>query len=516
MKLVTSEQMRELERRSEEAGVSTAQLMENAGLAVAQETWVNLGTLEDRRILVLAGPGNNGGDGLVAARYLFDWGAEVCVYLLRRRGEDDANYREVVLRQIPTAAVEEDPELRQLEAWLQGSHAVVDALLGTGRARPVEGALAEVLRRLRAARERPLPPRIIAVDLPTGVDADTGAVDPLTVEADATVALGLPKLGLYVLPGSRYAGRVQPVEIGIPAGLDQDLPLELLTRSWVRDHLPARPEDANKGTFGRVLVVGGSAAYVGAVYLAACAAARAGAGLVTAACVPAVRAALAARLPEATFLPLAEHEGAIEPGEARTVLDAAAGYSALLLGPGLTQHEYAQSFVRLALFGLPAEVPAVVDADGLNALARTEGWWTRLRSPTVVTPHPGEMARLLGVTVEQVQGDRLRTAMEAAARWRAVVVLKGANTVVAAPDGRAALSPFANPALATAGTGDVLAGTVAGLLAQGLPPFEAAACGVYLHAAAGERVRNELGDAGALAGDLLPELPRVMKDLRAG
>jgi NAD(P)H-hydrate epimerase len=241
-----------------------------------------------------------------------------------------------------------------------------------------------------------------------------------------------------------------------------------------------------------------------------------GAGLVTLACRRSLHPIIASGLAEATYLPLPEEDGGLSRQAADHVLRALDGYRTLLLGCGLGQRGATQSFVRAVLFSLPAEsAPAVVvDADGLNALSKTPGWWREVKAPAIVTPHPGEMARLSGRPVADIQSDRLGCAVSCAREWGKTVVLKGAHTVVASPDGRAALSPFANPALASGGTGDVLAGAVAGFLAQGLSPFEAAVCGVYVHAAAGEEARREMGDAGPVAGDLLPLLPRAIKDLK--
>jgi len=516
MKLVTTDLMRGLEQGAEAQGVTVPMLMENAGLAVAQEVWLLLGTVADRAVLVLAGPGNNGGDGLVAARHLHEWGAKVEVYLLKPRDpEKDEVYRQVVERSIPQRTAGEDTGFAALEEALSRAEVVVDALLGTGRMRPIEGDLAEILRRLAAARHNALPPQILAVDLPTGVDGDSGAADPLCVAADVTVALGHSKVGLHTLPGSQYAGRIEVVDIGIPRDLSQGIPIELMTDAWARALLPARPLAANKGTFGKALVVAGSVNYVGAASLACLAAGRVGAGLVTLACPQTIYPIMAAKLVESTFLTLPDPEGFLTAEASHPVLQALAqGYSALLVGPGLGQSAYVRAFMRQLLPALPEGLRAVViDADGLNALAGSDAWWEGLRVPAIVTPHPGEMSRLTEQPVADIQADRLGVALHQAARWGVTVILKGAHTVVAYPDGRARISPFANPALASGGTGDVLAGAVAGLVAQGLEPFDAAALGVYLHGRAGEKVRRELGEAGLLAGDLLPNLPLVIKEI---
>ena len=516
MKLVTAAQMRMLEERAVAAGTSLDALMDAAGLAVAQEAWLSLGVVAGRRILVLVGPGNNGGDGLVAARHLAEWEADVFVYLVAGRPEQEPRLASVRDAGMPIVDSAADADFAVFDDALDGAELVIDAILGTGRSRPIAGALAEVLRRVDDARSRPRPPQIVAVDVPTGVDADSGRVDPLAVTADLTVTLGLPKLGLYMLPGAEHAGRIQQVDIGLLRDAERDLPYELLSAAWVRERLPARPRGANKGTFGRVMVVAGSTDYVGAPRLCAEGAYRAGAGLVTIACAAQAQAAIAPALPEATYLML-DGASAFGADSALRVREALDGYDVLLIGPGLSQATGVREGVSDLLSHLPEGVRAcVIDADGLNALAGWPGWETQLRRPAVLTPHPGEMARLLDTSVAAVQEDRLGVATRAAAEWQQVVVLKGAHTVIAAPDGRAAIASYANPLLATAGTGDVLAGAIAGLLAQGMPPFEAAAAAVHIGGVAAEEMAEMYGDRGMLAHELLAALPRAIRTVREG
>ena len=512
MKLATVSEMQAAER---ECGVPIPQLMENAGLAVAQEAWLMLGELAERRIVVLAGLGNNGGDGLVAARHLKDWGAHVTIVMLKARAEDDANLKAIVEREVAVFVIDGDGT--KLDEALTGAELVIDALLGTGRARPIEGTLAAVLERLSEARSRRLPARLLAVDLPTGIDADTGAVDPHAVAADQTVALGWSKVGLHTTPGAQYAGRVEVVDIGIAAEHGATIQTELMTAAWARAALPARPVDAHKGTFGSALIVAGSPQYVGAAALSCTGALRVGPGIVTLACARAIYPMLASKLTETTFEPLDDKDGYLSAEEAYTVRRALSrGYEALLIGPGLGQGAYVVAFMRALLPMVSQEdVRAVVfDADGLNNIAKVDRWWDMLSVPAVITPHPGELSRLAGIETAEIQADRLAAARRYAAEWDLTVVLKGANTIVAAPDGRARLSPFANPGLATGGTGDVLAGAITGLIAQSVEPFEAASLGVYLHGAAGELVRRELGDTGMLAGDVAAALPRAIKEVK--
>ncbi|MEO6197504.1 MAG: NAD(P)H-hydrate dehydratase, partial [Dehalococcoidia bacterium] len=489
MRLVTVAEMQRLER---ECGVPVSQLMENAGLAVAQEAWLMLGEIAERRIMVLCGPGNNGGDGLVAARHLKEWGADVIVYLLKAREAGDTVFAAATEREVPFI-VEGGPDSRKrLEDALGGAELVIDALLGTGQARPIEPPLSEVLDALREARGRRLPPRLIAVDVPTGVEADSGAADPHAVAADGTVALGFSKVGLHMLPGSALAGRVEVVDIGIPAETGETQAgegagqTEVLTRRWAQKHLPERPEGAHKGTFGSVMVVAGSPRYTGAAYLACTGAMRSGAGITTLACGKSIHPILAGKLTEATFEPLDDKEGELSAQEAGVVARALGrGYESVLIGPGLGQSGYVQAFVKALLTALePAnQEPAnlvravVIDADGLNNLARIQGWTSLIKGPVILTPHPGEFARLTGLSIAEVQADRLGLARTYAAEWGVTVLLKGAPSIVTAPDGRARINAFSNPGMATGGTGDVLAGTIAGFSAQGVEPFEAACLG---------------------------------------
>ncbi len=551
MKVVTAEQMRSLEAAAAATGLSYDDMMERAGQAVAQAI-DEAGLTEGPRILVLVGPGNNGGDGLVAARTLRDLGAQVTCYIWKRDTRDDANHARAIEAGVEMVRQADDADLARFRGLVDECHVLVDALLGTGASGAPRGDLAklltalddalallqpgtEPLRRLDRAgavyRRRPV---VVAVDLPSGLSADTGEADPLTPRADLTVTFGFPKVGHLRFPGADVVGVLHVAEIGIPESLAADVTLEVADQPLVRPLLPARPPNSNKGTFGKVMVVGGSINYTGAPYMAAMGAARAGAGLVTLAVPQPLYPILAARAAETTFVLLPSDMGALTASAVRVLGEAIAGYKALLLGPGIGREKATVEFVR-QLLGLraagrpatlgflaretvaeaePFELPAaVIDADGLNALAETPQWWSGTEARLILTPHPGELARLRETTVEAIQADRVAAAIEAAAAWRQVVVLKGAFTVVAAPDGRATLMPFANAALASAGTGDVLSGVIAGFLAQGLAPESAAVVGAYVHGLAGELARDAIGEAGVLATDLLPLVPEAIQQL---
>ena len=515
MKIVTAAEMRTIEDRSEEAGVSTDTLMENAGLAVARTARRMAGPLTGAPVVTLVGPGNNGADGLVTARHLRRWGARVTAYLCRDRGTPDPKLEAARNAGVDIIAVSDDPSLDRLQRLLDSAHLVIDAILGTGRARPIEGVFREILGVLSDTRRDTRGAMLLALDLPTGLNCDTADMDPACVAADVTVALGYPKLGHLDFPGADCVGRLEVADIGIPSGLDDDVHASMLTSEWARSVLPERPGDSHKGTFGRTMIVAGSRSFLGAAYLAAASAARVGAGLVTVAIPASLVSSVAPRAVEPTFLPLPESsEGVVSPDAAGLILEALSGYSALLVGCGLGQAEVTRAMVeRLLLSGV--DLPAtVVDADGLNTLARVPGWNSQWAANGVLTPHPGEMARLVSGSNYGGDTSRLHLARAAAREWGKTVVLKGAYTVITNADGSAQVSPFSNPGLATAGTGDVLAGAIAGLLSQGLELETAASLGVYLHGLAGESVRDRLGDTGMIASDLLPALPVSITDLR--
>ena len=521
MKIVTVNEMRRLEDLTSGEGVSTDTLMERAGLAVAKEAGKALGTVAGSWVLVLVGPGNNGGDGLVAARHLQRWGAAVTAYLVRQRPREDTKLCLAQERGVVTMAASDDPGLSTLDAKLARSPLVIDAVLGTGRARPLEGVVRDVMDHVSSARSRLPGITVMALDVPTGMNADTGQIDPACPRADITLTFGYPKVGHFQFPGAQKLGRLEVVDIGIPDHLAKDINQELLTGEGVRGRLPPRSLDAHKGTFGHVLVIAGSRNYAGAAYLASQGAARAGPGLVTLASPRSVYPILASKLTEVIHLPLPEDdEGRFHPDAVELIRENLHQYTSLLVGCGFGLSEGLQEFLRKLLLAPPKPllpvVPVVIDADGLNNLSRIDGWWRDLECQAVLTPHPGEMSTLTGVATSDIQARRIDAALEWSARWGQVVVLKGAYTVIATPEGNCHVSAFANPGLASGGTGDVLTGVIAGFIAQGLSPEDAACCGVYLHGAAGEEVRKELGDTGTLAGDLLPALPEAIKKVRGG
>lgn len=512
MKLVATKEMRELEAQAiAQYGMPSIVLMENAGLAVVAAGQELLGGYRGKRVVVIAGTGNNGGDGFVVARHVANQGGEVRVFLLGTpealRSDARINYEILMHMGLMVEQINAD-ELGLLATLLQSAHLIVDALYGTGFVGQLTGLAQNVVHLVNSAGQP-----ILAVDVPTGMIADTGEVFGPCVQATWTVTLGLPKIGLYLEPGARYAGVVSVADISLPHNLvaTSRFRHNLITQAWCRGLLPARSPDSHKGTFGRVLVVGGSTGMTGAVCLAAEAALRSGAGLVGVALPKTLQHIVAGKTSEIITHGLADAEGHIGASAAEEFIGLAERASVVALGMGLGQHRETLEWLRMIL--PEVRVPLILDADALSGLAGHTGLLTQHRGPIVVTPHPGEMARLTGLSVEEVQRQRVEVAKRYAAEWQSTVVLKGARTVVADPGGEIYINQSGNPGMATAGMGDVLAGVVAALIAHRLTPSLAAALGVYAHGTAGDAAARAKGFMGLTASDVVDLLPNVWCEL---
>jgi NAD(P)H-hydrate epimerase len=514
-KIVTVEEMVQIERAADAAGHTYDQMMEHAGKSVAEALRARISDLAGKHILVLAGTGNNGGDGLVAARWLAEAGATIAIYLTKERPADDPHLS--VLKELGhlIANGEEDQRNRVLNLQLGRADIVIDAILGTGFQLPLRGTAKEVLKAAKQSEARSF---VVAVDCPSGLDCDTGEIADESLTADLTVTLAAAKPGLFRFPAASHVGEIVIGDIGLSP--DQkglaSIQREVATAEYMHALLPARPPDAHKGTFGRALIVAGSINYPGAVALAGRAAYLAGAGLVTLAVPAPVQSMIAGEIPECTWLPLGDALDASDVDRLTSEWEETQGF---LLGPGLGVEPPTVEFVRalLQVQSAGSELPpAVIDADGLKLMAGVEGWNTLVPASSVLTPHPGEMSVLTGMETQKIQANRSKVAVEKAAEWGHVVVLKGAFTVIAHPDGRSALIPIATPALARAGTGDVLAGLLVGYRAQGLSAYEASVLACYVHARAGILAAQELGTAASvLASDVAAAIPLAISDLEA-
>lgn len=475
-----------------QGAIPSLSLMEQAGTAVAGVA----GELApDGRIIVVVGKGNNGGDGLVAARCLREAGRDVDVVLAAVATELEGD-AQINLERLPGRAPRSAEAPLSLDAAL-----IIDAMLGTGSSGAPRGAIAEAIGAIATCGAP-----VLAVDVPSGVDSSSGVVAGLAVRAKMTVTFHAAKPGLWIAPGRGYAGVVRVVDIGIPAAAPRDADVGLIDDELL-DLLPRRDAQSTKFTSGPVLVAGGSPGLTGAPCLSALAAQRAGAGYVTV-CAPAsLSPVFETRLLEAMTLALPDDGGAHTNDGVAQLVGAAARGGALVIGPGLGRSAGAAAFVLGAMEQV--ELPAVLDADGFGAYAGDLGRLRDRAAATVLTPHEGELARLLGLTAAEVTAERLRCVREAATQAAAIVVLKGDDTLIAGPDGVVAVSPGATPGLATAGTGDVLSGVVGALLAAGVPPFLAACAGVRLHALAGIRAAERHGRDGMIASDVIAELSQV-------
>lgn len=535
MKLVSVEQMRAMEKEADERGVSYGKMMERAGQGVARVIRTQRGS--SGVITALVGTGNNGGDALVALTALAQSGWQSRAYLIRPRAERDALVARLSASGGEVLQAEQDPDFKQLAAWLGESDVLLDGLLGTGATLPLKEDFARLLAFAGAYRPRPF---VVAVDCPSGVDCDSGAAPAEILAADLTICMEAAKYGLLKFPAFGSCGQIVTVDLGLPPDLKAAPAddIQVVTADMARVLLPPRPMDAHKGSFGTALVAAGSLNYTGAAVLAGEAAYRVGAGLVRMAVPGPLHAALAGHLPEATWLILPHAMGVIAADAAVVLAENLEKATALLLGPGWGAEETTGVFLRRVLSGehsrtghpalgfarVAAETstessetrlpPLVLDADALRLLTRIPDWKSLLPAESVLTPHPGEMAAMTGMRVEDIQAERLETAVRFAQEWGQVVVLKGALTVIAAPSGQARIIPVATAALARAGTGDVLAGLIVGLRAQGLGAFDSAVLGAWLHAQCGLIAASRSGStASVLAGDVLRGLPEAMAQI---
>lgn len=542
MKYVRVAEMQAIEREADAKGISYSMMMENAGLGLAEAVMDTYGYLDEDGALGLVGSGNNGGDTLVALEILAKEGWKTSAYILRPRSDADPLVERLIQAGGAVIHAAQDPERKQLFALLESCGVVLDGILGTGFRLPLQGELAEAMTAVKhKLAQMPEAPFVVAVDCPSGVDCDTGAAAPECLPAHLTVTMAAIKQGLFKFPAYNLIGEYHVVGIGLPEGeraleAEKAVTCSVVDLDWVRDVLPKRPVDAHKGTFGTALVAAGSVNYTGAAHLAGEAAYRAGAGLVTLAVPAPLHAALAGQFPEATWLLLPHEMGVIAADAAQVIFENLSKATALLVGPGFGMEETTGEFLRKLLSGAPKQKqatmgfvrssqqpvssesaklpPLVLDADGLKLLAAMPDWPARLPELSILTPHPGEMSVLTGLSTSEIQAERLDIARRCSREWGQVVVLKGAFTVIAEPGGQAAIIPVASPALARAGSGDVLAGIITGLRAQGMPAFEAAAAGAWIHAQAGLLAAYDLGSSAAvLAGDILAQTVHVMADL---
>ena len=503
MRLVTAEEMRQADKMAmEEYSIPSMLLMENAGLGLVREAEALLKGVSGKRIAIFCGGGSNGGDGLVAARHLYNRGCDVRLYFVTDpdifRGDSLSNWQILKNMGVSGYWLTEGNRMNVARMALANSDLVIDAIFGTGLNDNVSGVALAVINVLNESN-RP----IIACDIPSGLSAETGLPLGAAVKATVTVTFGFCKQGLALPISSPYVGRLVVADISLPAQVAEGLPSrrELVDEEFCRRWLKPRGASDHKGDFGHILMLAGSPSMPGAAIMAASGALRAGVGRLTAALPQACQLAFSTNLPEAMLLSLPEHAAGVILKSERDKISSFKGANCFLIGPGLGRHDETQELVRDLLPYI--DRPTVVDADGLFAICGYLPLLKSVKAPLIITPHPGEMAQLLGVRVEEVQENRIEVAVEFAKQCGVIVVLKGAGTVIATPEGRIFLNNNGNPGMAVGGSGDVLAGMVAALLAQGLAPAVATACAVWLHGKAGDLAAALMGEYSLLPHDIL-------------
>ncbi|MFH0995386.1 MAG: NAD(P)H-hydrate dehydratase [Pseudomonadota bacterium] len=519
MHIVTASEMQQMDRETIESfGLPGRVLMENAGRGVVDalvRTFPAISSFgRNQRIGIIAGRGNNGGDGFVIARYLSGMGVSVSVYLFSERiavkGDAAANLKLLDALNVPVFEITDTACLAQHHAAMRHHGIWVDALLGTGLNAEVKGLFRAVIEFLNSLN-RP----IIAVDIPSGLNADTGMICGACIQAHTTVTFGFPKIGHILFPGAEVTGRLETIDIGIPPHIVRAIGPghHILTPAAIARSFPQRAPTSHKGTSGHVLVVGGSTGKAGAVAMTGLAALRSGAGLVTLAIPKSLNAIIQSQIPEIMTVPMdGLNQGLWDDSLCNHIREQLLGKKCLAIGPGMGDSIETQKLVLEILRDV--SIPVVLDADGLNCICGRLDVLKSLKTPAILTPHPGEMSRLTGESVSDIQADRIGIARRFSRAHHVHLVLKGARTVIAHPDGTVYINLTANPGMATGGMGDVLTGVIAGLLAQGLAPEAAAHAGVYLHGKAADALCELQGPFGFLASEVAGALPGVIREIK--
>jgi ADP-dependent NAD(P)H-hydrate dehydratase / NAD(P)H-hydrate epimerase len=515
MKVVTAHQMQALDRIAiEKFHIPGTVLMENAGLRTIEAMSGFFDLSIPRKIVILAGKGNNGGDGFVIARHLFNAGHDVLIYLLADpaslQGDALTNFTIVTAMGIPLKSITSIEESSAVEIGFDGAEILVDAIFGTGLASAPKSYFA----RLIEAMNRVAIP-VVAVDIPSGLHPDTGIPFEPCVEAELTVTYGLPKLGQILYPGADFCGELVVGDISFPAEIIQDdsLAISLLDDARILRPLISRNRDSHKGSYGHLFALAGSVGKTGAACLLAQSALRMGTGLVTVGIPSSLNDILEVKLTEVMTEPLPEtQERSFSSDGLSKIIDLCERMTALAVGPGITQHPESRKLVKDLIREI--DLPMIIDADGLNVLSGEVGLLsTRKNSHTILTPHPGEMARLLEITTAEVQSNRIDSALLLAKRTGCVVVLKGARTVIATSEGKVDIVMSGNPGMATGGSGDVLTGMIGALLAQGYLSPDAARMGTLLHGLAGDHAAEKIGEVSLAAIDIIDALSPVLQSL---
>ncbi len=514
MKVVTCNQMREIDRTAiQEIGIPGVVLMENAALKVVGEIKCTLIDVQDKSILIFCGKGNNGGDGFVIARHLFNMGANVLVILIGDRskvqGDAKKNLKIIEKLGLKIVQIKNDSSLAEIAASLYLCDLIVDAMYGTGIKGVISGIAKDIIELINDSGKY-----VISVDIPSGINGDDGRICGICIHADKTITFALPKIGLLNYPAANYVGKLKVADISIPDSiiLTQNININTIDEKEIKRKLPARVKDSNKGDYGKVFIIAGSTGLTGAAVLAASAALRSGTGLITVGIPKSLNVIMEAKLTEVMSIPLEdEGKGVLSLKCVSQIIEKLNKTDALVFGPGLSTNTAILAILTDIL--KQSDVPIIIDADGINALARNINVLEERKCPVVITPHPAEMSRLTGLSIQKIQENRIKVAQDFAKQWKITVVLKGARTIIACPNGDIFINCTGNAGMATGGMGDVLSGIIASLIGQGMDEENAAVVGVYLHGVAGDVCSEDIGQHGLIPTDVIERLPMVFRQL---
>ncbi len=514
MKVATPEQIGKMDTEAiTKIGIPGIVLMENAALKVVEEIVKSVGNVNGKKAVVLAGKGNNGGDAYAVARHLHNIGTKVLVFITSKKTEikNDAEINLKIIEKINIETVEiiGKDEVLKLKEELEACDVVVDGIFGTGFKGQISGIIDEVVSLVNNSLKY-----AIAIDIPSGVNGETGKVLGRCIKAHKTVTFSYPKTGLLINPGCEYTGELVIADIGIPKIISDAINMEttLIDESHVSGIIPKRYRESSKGNYGRVLIISGSTGMTGSGCLCAKAALRSGAGLVYLGVPSALRDIYSTQLVEPIVIPLEDRgNGYLSKESMHEIIKEMERMDVAAIGPGISSRQDVSEIMGELLIN--ARIPLVLDADALNAVSGDVGILKKSKVPVIVTPHPGEMSRLIGVSIPDIQKDRIKYARDFSSEYNVITVLKGAKTIIATPDGRIYINPTGNPGMSTAGTGDVLTGIITGFWGQGFAPEDAAVAGVFLHGLAGDIAAANRGEYGLIAGDLIEELPYAINKI---
>lgn len=504
--IVTAKQMSEMDRAAiEDVGIPGLILMENAGRGIVEVARSMLERVKGKTVKIFCGPGNNGGDGFVVARHLLNMGAQVDVLLVGKKENirGDAHTNMLIYQNM-------EQSIKQVQATEHvpsdvGADLIVDALLGTGVQGSLRGIFADVVDKINRSGAP-----ILAIDIPTGMDTDTGAVEGPCIHAAATATMALPKRGLLLSPGREHVGKLTVVDISMPEFLCSRFNSKtfLVMPQDVQKMLPIRPSDAYKNACGTAMVIAGSMGFTGAASLTAESVLRSGAGLTYLSAAKSLNVVFEQRLTEVITVPFEDNGlGCLTVDTGEAIINRAASETVVAIGPGLGTHTKTVKLVKMLVEKL--DKPLVLDADGLNALSESPDLISKYKNDMILTPHPGELSRLIQKTNQEILDDRIEIARQTAQSWGQILVLKGSPTIVADKSGEVYINTTGNAGMATGGSGDVLTGIIAGLLAQGMSAIHAAIAGVFIHGLAGDLAKGKFGEMGMIAGDILKYVPEA-------